>query len=200
MKPTEVLSSEHRVIEQVLNCLEQMTRTSRSTGTLDGESAKQAVEFFRMFADKCHHGKEESRLFPLMEKRGFSRESGPTGVMITEHEMGRNFVGGMDHEIDAAAQGDAEALKRFIHCAEGYIDLLREHIQKEDHCLFSMANQVLTPEDQLQLQHEFEHVEHEEMGEGTHEKYLGIANALADRFGVARVQVSEEAMKCCGHH
>lgn len=200
MKPTDVLSNEHRVIEQVLNCLERMVCTAGASGILDGESAVQAVEFFRMFADKCHHGKEEARLFPLMEARGFSRDNGPTGVMLAEHEMGRHHVGGMAAEIENAARGDAEALHRFSQHAESYIALLREHIQKEDHCLFSMANQVLTPEDQSRLQAEFERVETEEMGEGTHEKYLGIANALADRYGVTKVQITEGAMTCCGHH
>mgnify|MGYP000753666721 CR=1 FL=1 len=44
----------------------------------------EAVDFFRMFADRCHHAKEENHLFPAMEAKGMPREGGPTGVMLYE--------------------------------------------------------------------------------------------------------------------
>ena len=40
--------------------------------------------------------------------------------------------------------------------------------------------------DQETLLAKFHKVEAEEMGEGTHERYLQIANALADRYGIAK--------------
>ncbi len=70
MTPTEILSGEHRVIEQVLDCLEKMIQQSVGDGRLNGHAARQAVDFFRGFADRCHHGKEETHLFPAMESKG----------------------------------------------------------------------------------------------------------------------------------
>ncbi len=61
MKPTDILMSEHRVIEQVLDCLEKILEQCTSENKLDTISAKQAIEFFRGFADHCHHGKEEAK-------------------------------------------------------------------------------------------------------------------------------------------
>ena len=49
-----------------------------------------------------------------------------------------------------------------------------------------MANQTLSEDDQQRLLEAFQHVEHEHMGLGTHEKFLGIAGELADRYGVTR--------------
>ncbi len=49
-----------------------------------------------------------------------------------------------------------------------------------------MADQTLTEDDQQRLLEAFQHVEHEHMGLGTHEKYLLLADQLAERFGVAR--------------
>lgn len=198
MKPTDILSNEHRVIEQVLNCLEKIVQQCQSEGKLDKQSAKDAVEFFRNFADRCHHGKEEAHLFPAMEARGFSRDAGPTGVMIYEHEQGRNFVRSMDDAIETAANGDVSAQGKFVRNARGYINLLREHIQKEDHCLFGMANQALTKQDQANLLAVFDKVEHEEMGEGVHEKYSKIANDLAERYGVPLAQLESVAGHGCG--
>jgi len=197
MNPTEILMEEHRVIEQVLECLEKMVTQAIERNTLDPEPAGDAIAFFQGFADRCHHGKEEVHLFPLMEAKGFPREGGPTGQMRWEHEQGRSHVRGMHKAIEQASSGEAEALKTFVAHARSFITLLREHIQKEDHCLFPMAHQVLSEQDQRTLMERFERVESEEMGQGTHEKFHAIANRLANRYGVQRVKVP--AARCCGH-
>lgn len=198
MKPTELLSAEHRVIEQVLDCLAGIVAKCRKEGRLDAQPARDAVDFFRTFADRCHHAKEEAHLFPAMEAKGFSREAGPTGVMLHEHELGRSHVRAMAAAIDAAAAGDREAVARFSNHALAYIDLLREHIQKEDHCLFAMADQAFDEEDQQRLIEIFDKVESEEMGEGTHQKYLKIADELADRYGVPRAELGHAGHHGCG--
>jgi hemerythrin-like domain-containing protein len=201
MKPTEILKDEHRVIEQVLAALARMADQAQAQGTLNAEHARDAVEFFRNFADRCHHGKEEAHLFTRMEARGFPREGGPTGVMLNEHEQGRAHVRAMAEAIDAAAAGDKSALERWIQLARGYVALLGQHIEKEDHCLFAMADQALTPADQAELAAQFESVEHEHMGLGTHERYLKLANELADAYGVPRAKTAAGHGGCgCGHH
>ncbi len=201
MKPTDILSSEHRVIEQVLDCLEHIIAEANANGRLDAASARDAISFFRTFADQCHHGKEETHLFPAMEAKGFPREGGPTGVMRHEHETGRGCIRAMDGAVDAAAHGDYAALQLFSQAGEGYIGLLRQHIEKEDHCLFSMANQALADEDQTELMAKFEKVEAEEMGRGTHEKFLAIAGALAEKYGVPQKAAAHagHGMACCHH-
>ena len=70
MQPTEILIHEHRIIEQVLACLERITEKFTLAGRLDPQPARDAVAFFRNFADRCHHGKEEAHLFPAMEAAG----------------------------------------------------------------------------------------------------------------------------------
>jgi hemerythrin-like domain-containing protein len=63
MKPTDILSSEHRVIEQVLDCLDKMIQTCQLEHKFDEQSAKDAVDFFRNFADRCHHGRRRRICF-----------------------------------------------------------------------------------------------------------------------------------------
>jgi hemerythrin-like domain-containing protein len=199
MKPTEILSGEHRIIEQVLDCLEKIARDCEARGQLDRASAEQALDFFRNFTDRCHHGKEETHLFPAMEAKGFPRDRGPTGVMLYEHEQGRAHVRGMAEAIGGASAGNREAVAQFVAHARGYIGLLREHIEKEDHCLFAMADQALTADDQQRLLEAFEHVEAEHLGAGTHERFLRLAEELADRFGVTR-PVGAVSRACGCHH
>lgn len=201
MRPTEILMQEHRVIEQVLNCLERMAQQCADRRDLDTESASLAIDFFQNFADRCHHGKEEDCLFPLLEQKGFSREQGPTGVMLDEHETGRQHVRGMAVAVSTVTAGDSSAISDFVSHARAFIQLLREHILKEDQCLFQMTDQALNDQDQLQLLESFAHVEHDDLGPGTHEKYLDIAAKLAKRYGAeCRVSGSSTGGGCCGHH
>lgn len=192
MKVTEVLANEHRVIEQVLSCLEKMAKECSEGGGLDAERAKEAIDFFRGFADRCHHAKEEGQLFPVLERKGLGGDCGPVAVMLREHELGRVYVGGMEASVEAAAGGNAEAAKWFAQHAEGYIALLREHIQKEDHCLFPAAESKLDAADVRNILAAFEKVENGDVGTHTHERYLDIANRLADHFGVTRSVRSDE--------
>jgi hemerythrin-like domain-containing protein len=189
MKPTEMLRHEHRVIEQVLNCLEKMVQACKEDGRVEAEPAKETIEFFRGFADNCHHAKEESQLFPAIEAKGLGGGCGPVAVMLREHELGRMYIGGMESSLPAAAGGDADAAAWFVQHAESYIRLLREHIQKEDHCLFPAADQQLDEEDEQRLTAAFARVEKDEIGADTHAKYLDIANRLANYFGVPRAAV-----------
>jgi hemerythrin-like domain-containing protein len=189
MRATDILMDEHRVIEQVLFCLEKLADHCEAGEKLDSTSVLEALDFFRHFADGCHHGKEEDHLFPLLEARGLERQGGPTSVMRQEHEEGRRLLTAMAR----AVEGDTP--REFVRHARAYVGLLREHIRKEDHCLFPMASELLSGTDSESLAERFEHVEHAEMGEGTHEHYLQLGNDLADRLDVKRAQVTH----VCGH-
>jgi hemerythrin-like domain-containing protein len=192
---------EHRVIEQVLSCLERMADRYETGAPLDIESAAGAIDFFRVFADRCHHGKEEDLLFPLMEQNGFSRERGPTGVMLDEHERGRRHVRGMADALKELSLGDLAGKILFVEHARAFVQLLREHINKEDHCLFPMADQALSVMDQDGLARSFAKLENEALGPDAHEKYLRFADQLADRLGVAKVIRSRGTSgDCCHHH
>jgi hemerythrin-like domain-containing protein len=186
MRPTDILESEHRIIEQVLSCLEKIADHGLARGRLDEDAARQALDFFQTFADGCHHGKEECHLFPLMEAKGFPRQGGPTGVMLNEHEQGRRHIRAMHEALPGAGSGQDTSLQEFARHARAYVELIRLHILKEDQRLFPMANQVFTPEDQASLLDRFAHVEQHDMPEGAHERYLQLADSLAERLHVAR--------------
>jgi hemerythrin-like domain-containing protein len=198
MDALTVLVDEHRVILGVLDSLERIAAKARAAGTLDVASARDAVAFFRDYADRCHHAKEEDLLFPLLEKeKGFSTESGPTAVMRAEHVEGRACVRRMGESVDAAEAGDKKAVGRFVEAAGCYLDFLRSHIGKEDHCLFPNLGYTLTGDDHRRLLAAYDAAERK-MGAGTHARLLQVAESLATRWGAA----AAPAVSCsgCGHH
>ncbi len=200
MRTTEILMNEHRVIEQVLACLDKIAENAFETGTIDVASARDAASFLRTFADACHHGKEEQRLFPAMERCGLPPQAGPTAVMRHEHEIGRAHVRRMEDAVAAYEKGDKQAPGRFAFEARGFVELLRDHIAKEEQVLFPMADRMLPPAMQDELLAGFEHAEKHEMGEGTHEKFLALADRLASRWGVTKTDAQAKAKTCaCSH-
>jgi len=144
------------------------------------EDLEKMIEFFRNFTDRCHHAKEEGHLFVKMQERGMSGESGPIGVMLQEHEEGRQSVRAIAKALPSAEKGDSSAIASVRSNLQAYIELLRAHIDKEDNVLYPMADRLLTSADQQTLGEAFEQVEAQEMGDGIHERYHQLAHDLAD--------------------
>lgn len=172
--PTDILREEHVVILRALAVLESATaRLARGAALPDGWWAE-LIEWLRAFADRNHHAKEERALFPAMARAGVPAGSGgPIGVMLEEHAEGRALVQAM------AAGGPGE---RAV-AARKYIELLRNHIDKENGVLFPLADAVLEDDARRALGRDFEAVG-DELGRGASISYAeavveGLAAALA---------------------
>ncbi len=181
MKSVEVLMHEHRVIERGLAVLEAIADRIERGRSVPTDKVTALLDFFQVFADQCHHGKEEGMLFPELEAKGIPKEGGPIGVMLIEHEEGRELRRRM---IKAASNLTDEANRQqFVTAAREYINMLRQHIWKEDNVLFQMAQQVLTEADDAELVERFERHEREHIGEGVHERYHQLVHELGVEFG-----------------
>jgi hemerythrin-like domain-containing protein len=188
MKATQILMEEHRVIEQVLNTLERAAHFLGEGAAVRPGLFLDAADFIRGFADGCHHKKEEGVLFQSMIAHGVPVEQGPIGVMLADHELGRQYTRQMRLAAERLQAGDAAARQEVVANALAYVQLLRGHILKEDCILFPMADQAIPLSEQEGVADGFEKVEHEETGEGVHEKYLALAQALALEVEGLRIQ------------
>lgn len=179
--PVEILKHEHRIIERVLRALGGLSERLKKGESVSPEALSSFLDFIGTFADRCHHGKEETHLFPTLEQRGIPREGGPIGVMLHEHELGRGLVAELARAADAYGEGDRAAGPQFAEIARQYIELLTQHIQKEDNILFQMAEQVLDEETKARLERAFQQ-EEEELGAGTHEHFERVATTLEETW------------------
>lgn len=182
MKPTDVLIKEHDAILVMLEILKVISTRLENSEYVKPEHLPQIVEFIRVFADKCHHGKEENLLFISLKKAGMPVEGGPISVMLSEHDMGRNFVGEMDAAASAYARGSKSAARQFAKSALGYVALLSQHILKENKVLFPMADRMIPLAEQNQLVEDFEKVETDIIGEGTHERFHALLDQLKAEY------------------
>ena len=91
-----------------------------------------------------HFVVEEQALFPVLE-RHIGRTEGPLAVMDMEHATFRGLL------QDLAAGLRSEDPARCRQRAHAIIDLLRDHIAKEDHVLFPMASRLLSAEEHAEV-------------------------------------------------
>jgi hemerythrin-like domain-containing protein len=179
MKATEQLRNEHEGIKLMMRILERLSGKLEAGGEVDPEHLEQIAEFFRVFADKCHHGKEEDILFPAMEASGIPSEGGPIGVMLLEHEKGRGYIVGMAEAVAKYKAGDKKAAPVIASNARNYIALLTHHIEKENAVLFPMADAHVSAKQQDSMFEEFEKIEAEKIGVGKHEEFHRLLDKLS---------------------
>lgn len=173
----EFLKQEHRVIERVLDALE----IDLQGGGPSPSIAWPALEFLAAFADGCHHHKEEEHLFPALRERGVPQEHGPIGCMLDDHETGRALMKRMRRALIGVEIGDPAAVEDFRDAAQLYIDHLRRHIDKEDHVLFAMAADLLSPAERARMADGFYDFERVGDRPGTHDRMVVLADVLHRR-------------------
>lgn len=170
--PTAMLRADHEVILRAVAVLERLGRDLGRHAPVDRSALTWLVDFFRTFADGCHHRKEERHLFPALERHGVPHHGGPVGVMLEEHEIGRKLLRAI---ADSDGTDVADAIER-------YAILLRLHIDKENGILFRLADMVIPEPEQHRLLEAFEALENEALEPGRHERLLAeLARLEAER-------------------
>lgn len=175
---SEDLMNEHEAILKGLSILEKIASRVASGKLNDQADPVAMINFLKLFADTYHHGKEETILFPALEKHGVSKERGPIGKMLTEHEEGRKYIRAMSESTEKKPFDT----KAFVVNATGYIELLRSHIQKENIILFPMGDRALPDAEQKRILEAFENYEQTVIGHGIHEKLHVMLDNFSKKY------------------
>jgi len=128
--PTDILRKEHEIVLKLLDRIEKCIEKN------DMKSSGKNIAVLEKEFERHSLNKEEKALFPEIEKF-MPREGGPTGMMIMEHE---DLVSSIKNCKDALKTNDSSKLNEN---ASHIIELLRQHIGKEDNILFMMAEMHL---------------------------------------------------------
>ncbi len=169
MTPAEQLKEEHEGITLMLRILEKVCAKMERKEKIDPGHLERIMEFFKIFVDQCHHGKEEDLLFPAI----IPMEQKLIGLLLREHSQGRGYVRAMGQELTR------------VECtanAQKYIALMAQHIQKEDNVLFPMLDGLLGKKKQIELVEGFEDLERKKIGKGVHEGFHKLLHELKEIY------------------
>ncbi len=180
MKPTDDLKEEHHAVKLMLNIMDGICIDIESGKEVKQEHLEDVVEFLKVFVDKCHHTKEEEYLFPAMEKEDIPGLQDIIDPLLEEHEHGRRNV----RKISEAVSGNmnSDDLSTIVNSSRDYVELMTQHINKEENRLFPMADEHLAQKDQDNMLKLFELVEIEKVGEGKHEEFHKLLHSLKDLY------------------
>lgn len=147
-----ILMKEHENILKFVEILEEKSNSMEKK--IDKEFFRKAIDFIRNYADKFHHAKEEDILFKEFNK---CAEEGcvhcnPVEQMLYEHDLGRNFVKGIEEGLKENNN------KKITENSLGYIQLIKEHIFKEDNILYPMAEESLSEKTKKEMAVKFEKI------------------------------------------
>ena len=177
-KATQDLRKEHDSILHVLKILDKMMSTDKKEDIVKLKYYNELVYFLKIFADKCHHGKEEKYFFVELVNKGIPNDAGLIGSLLQEHSQSREYIALMGKSLES------KDLIEFNTAATKYSNLLKSHIEKENNVLFPMADQLLDEESQDALFEKFEQHEESVIGHGVHEELHSMIHNWATEFEV----------------
>jgi len=185
MQPIAPLMMEHRLIERMVSLMRQDLERIRSNIAVDPEFAfvdpvfiDTAVDFLRIYADRCHHGKEEDILFDELAAKDLSPDLKKIMDELTEeHQRAREFTQELVKAKENYLREEPEAVNKVLYYLNKLTAMYPNHIHKEDQHFFISAMEYFTPaekEAMLAKMWEFDR-------QLIHEKYEGIVLAIENR-------------------
>lgn len=191
MLPIGPLMREHRLIERMVEKLKKEIESIKK-GNVNTVFIDTAVDFFRTYADRTHHGKEEDILFKELKKKKIAPELEKIiDELIQEHTTARNTVRNLIGAKDRYLKGDKNSIKEIENIFSNLIELYPTHIEKEDKKFFYPVMDYFSikeKEAMLQKFYEFDR-------NMIHEKYGGIVDTIRKQTR------NGESMRCivCGY-
>ncbi len=167
-------------------------RDSVRRGTINAVFVDTAADFFRTYADRTHHGKEEDILFRDLAKKNLLPEHKRLmDELVQEHAIARKTVRGLLEAKNRYLRGDKEALKDVEELLGKLVELYPAHIEKEDKRFFYPVMDYFSSQEKDAMLQEFFEFDRNMI----HEKYGGVVDAI-------RTQTRNvELMRCtvCGY-
>lgn len=178
MKPIAPLMVEHRLIERMVELIGiELSEIERGKDP-NGPFIAAAVDFFRTYADRTHHGKEEDILFRELSAKGLSAEHKKmVGELMEEHVNARKWVSALSEANARYSKGYKEELTDIISSMKELFELYPWHIEKEDRHFFIPAMSYLSEEEQVAMLREFYSFDRNMI----HEKYRKVVEEHTNR-------------------
>ena len=173
--PVEVLIDEHKLILKAVATLKQKVAQKELNKSINPDSITLLVDFFRMYADRFHHGKEEGILFSELSLKELT-DSDKTimNELIGEHVFARKTVTSLENAKQDYVNGKRDAINTIIDLLQVLAKLYPVHIEKEDKHFFYPAMAYFDKEEQQNMRRKFEEFNRT----FTDKRYSQIINSL----------------------
>jgi hemerythrin-like domain-containing protein len=147
MGALDELRHEHDVILDAVNLMER-TAVLPETQDIDTALFSRMIVFLREYADRNHHGKEETILLPAMrENQMLARLA---DLLVEEHGEARELLAAIEDGLTEPVQHD-----RLRNAVLDYAQFIRDHIAKENEVIFQAVEHELDEKEVKDLERRF---------------------------------------------
>jgi hemerythrin-like domain-containing protein len=137
-----------------MRAMEGMCFRIRVGGSVPGAELSKLLDFIRNYADRFHHAREETHLFPALEQIGIQDGNGPLAFLRDEHETERRLLSDLELAVEEYRH-DPAAGAELVSVAYQFKDHLIEHMRQEEAILFRLAEEMLDERVKDALTHVF---------------------------------------------
>lgn len=153
--PIKVLFEEHEIIGFAIAVSREADKLLEVNETEYEKIVRNLIVFFRSFADRYHHAKEENILFPAMNGKNELLQDGVIGEMLENHRDFRDMIAGIETALD---RKDLLQARRQLRL---YTEALSDHIAVENDEVFQIAGTVLDGSELERIYFSFEDCDRE---------------------------------------
>lgn len=154
--PVDVLVEEHRLILRAVDAIKKESEKIQRTKAANPIIITVAVDFFRTYADRFHHGKEEGILFSELSRKVLAdADREMMTELINEHAYARRTVTALDEAKEKYLAGDKRVLNEILDLLRKLVELYPSHIEKENKHFFYPSMNYFSAEEQQSMQSDF---------------------------------------------
>src|SRR3989304_2283594 len=154
--PIDALMQEHRLIERMISQMQKELSKMSEKNNVNSKFVDAAVDFIKVYADRCHHGKEEGVLFrELGSKQMSSEHAAMMRDLINEHVYARKTTSNLSKANESHVNGNRDSQKDIYKLMNDLIEFYPMHTQKEDKKFFVPSMEYFTAQEQEDMLNEF---------------------------------------------
>lgn len=171
------LMVEHEWIRKMLAVLKDALDEINAGGEVDPCFIDEVVDFFRTYADRTHHGKEEDILFRFLEGKKMSApDRQAMDDLIADHDYARQVTMSLVETNRHYREGDYARLPEIAGALGSLVTFYPGHIAREDDHFFPETRAYMSNDEEQALLAEFG-----EFDRGMiHEKYRSLVKSLEE--------------------
>jgi hemerythrin-like domain-containing protein len=183
MDPRDALREEHGATMKMLAALQRFI--SQAVELKEGETKdiEAFIEFFDIYVDRYHHGKEEQILFPALSLTPVVGIDSIIDSLMKDHRAARTImeqIGSTAVTLHSCSEAERRELAERVDL---YVDIVRKHIRKENSELLPVIEEMLSEPERLQMARDFHDVELATLGSSGLKTFFVSVQRLSQKYG-----------------
>lgn len=178
----DTLREEHGTMMKMLVVLQKFSAKFMDLEDREARELEALIEFFEIYVDRIHHGKEEQHLFPALSLARISNIDSLVRSLIDDHSQAREHMKQLRSHAAAMRSPSAGDCNGFSEAAQRYVELVRKHIRKENSELLPLIEDRLSEVERLQIGRQFHDLEEVVLGSGGPEIFQARVRTLHEKY------------------